>query len=130
MGITVDYEVKFVDEDYVSFVIFQYETRFSAYHYDYYYNIDIESGRILTLRDWLGDDYRQIAAGSIEETIAGWDEEQKALLWEDLSVIDLISENTNFYLNADGDAVVVFDKYEAAVGAAGVLEFPIRQPEE
>ena len=93
------------------------------------YNIDLESGRVITLRDWFGPDYRQIVAERIEAAIAGWSDEQRSLLWEDLSVIDLISEDTDFYLNQDGQTVVVFEKYEAACGAAGNLEFMI-QPAE
>lgn len=93
------------------------------------YNIDLESGRVITLRDWFGPDYRQIVAERIEAAIAGWSEKQRSLLWEDLSVIDLISEDTDFYLNQDGQIVVVFEKYEAACGAAGNLEFMI-QPAE
>ena len=125
LGITVDYEVKHISPQYVSFAVRQYETAFSAYNQYFYYNLDLETGRQLTLRDWLGNDYRQIAAESIEKTIAGWSKEQRSLLWDDLSVIDLISENTDFYLNESGQAVVVIGKYEAARGSAGQLEFVI-----
>lgn len=125
LGITVDYEVKHISAQYVSFIVRQYETAFSAYNHYFYYNLDLETGRQLTLRDWLGNDYRQIAAESMEETIAGWSQEQRSLLWDDLSVIDLISENTDFYLNENGQAVVVIGRYEAACGSAGQLEFVI-----
>lgn len=126
VGITIDYEIKHISPRYASFVISEYETNFSSYASYVYYNIDLESGRILTLKDWYGNDYRQIVADSISETIAGWDDQQKAMLWDDLSVIDLISENTDFYLNESGQVVVVFEKYEAACGSAGALEFVIR----
>ena len=125
VGITIDYETKYISETCVSFVVSQYETRFSAYNCDYYYNIDLDSGRIITLKDWFGPDYRQIVADSIETTIAGWSDEQRSILWEPLSVIDLISENTGFYFNQDGQVVVVIEKYEAAYGAAGNLEFTV-----
>lgn len=125
LGITVDYEVKHISAQYVSFIVRQYETAFSAYNHYFYYNLDLETGRQLTLRDWLGNDYRQIAAESMEETIAGWSQEQRSLLWDNLSVIDLISENTDFYLNENGQAVVVIGRYEAACGSAGQLEFVI-----
>lgn len=126
VGITVDYDIKNICEEYVSFVIYQYETAFNAYNHEIYYNLDLESGKNLTLKDWLGNDYREIAAASIESTIAQWSDEQKAMLWDDLAIIDLISEQTNFYINEDGNAVVVFARYEAAVGAAGALEFTIQ----
>ena len=125
LGISVDYEVKHISPQYVSFVVRQYETAFSAYNQFFYYNLDLETGRQLTLRDWLGNDYRQIAAESMEKTIAGWNKEQRSLLWDDLSIINFISENTDFYLNESGQAVVVIGKYEAACGSAGQLEFVI-----
>ncbi len=126
VGITIDYETKYIGEQCVSFVISQYETRFDAYNCDRYYNIDLESGTIITLKDWFGTGYRQIVADSIEATIADWSEEERSILWEDLSVIDLISEDTDFYFNQDGQVVVVIGKYEAAYGAAGALEFVIQ----
>ncbi len=129
VSIMIDYETRYVSPAYLSFVVTQYESRFSAYSGSLYYNLDLDSGRIITLKDWFGPDYRRIVSESIEATIAGWSEEQRSLLWEDLSVMDLISENTNFYLNQDGQIVVVFEKYEAACGAAGELEFTIQPPE-
>ncbi len=126
VGITIDYETKYISQECVSFVVSQYETRFDAYNCDLYYNIDLDSGRIITLKDWFGPDYRQIVSESMEATIAGWSEEERGILWEDLSIIDLISENTNFYFNQDGQIVVVIEKYAAAYGAAGNLEFTIQ----
>ena len=126
IGITVEYDVKCINDRYASFVISQYETAFNAYNHEIYYNIDLERGRILTLKDWFGNDYRNIVSESIENVINSWSDEQKKILWDDLSVIDLISENTDFYINQDGRIVVVFPKYEAAYGAAGALEFTIQ----
>ena len=54
-----------------------YETKFSAYNTQYFYNIDIETGKIITLKDWFGTQYKQIVANSIEKEIASWDEERK-----------------------------------------------------
>lgn len=125
IGITVDYEIKLLSEHYTSFVISKYETRSSAYYTRLYYNIDIESGRVLTLRDCLGNDYKQIAAQGIRETIAGWTDKERALLWDNLDFEDLITEQTDFYLDTDGFVTVVFHKYEIAAGVAGELEFTI-----
>ena len=130
LGITVSYETKYISQECVSFVVSQHESRFDAYNCDFYYNIDLDSGKNITLRDWFGPQYRQIVAESIESTIEGWSEEQRSILWDDLSIVDLISEDTNFYFNQDGQIVVVIEKYEAAYGAAGNLEFTIVPPSE
>lgn len=61
----------------------------------------------------------------MEEQLEQWDEEQKALLFDNVDLEGLLEEKEDFYLREDGTVVVVFDKYEIAAGAAGVLEFPI-----
>lgn len=124
IGITVDYEVKYLTNQYVSLHIYHYETAFSAYQSDYYYTLDLESEKILTLKDWFGSSYKDLAAESIRRTILTWTPEQQQL-WPDITLEDLITENRSFYLNQDGQAVVVFDKYELACGAAGRLEFVV-----
>ena len=125
LGVTLDYDIKCINPKYVSFIILYYETKFSAYNTQYFYNIDIETGKIITLKDWFGTQYKQIVANSIEQEIALWDEEQKKLLWDNLEFTNLITENTDFYIAEDGNVVVVFPKYEIAAGSAGSLEFKI-----
>ena len=125
IGIAVDYEVKTINQKYASFVIWKCESFVRAYEQWYYYNIDLQSGRILSLKDWFGNDYRQIVAKHVEEDLANWDEDQRWALWADIDVEDLISENTDFYINPEGQEVVVFPRYSLACGAAGRLEFVI-----
>lgn len=125
IGINIDYEVKSISEDVVSFIITKNETFASAYFVEYFYNIDMESGRYLTLKDWLGNDYKEKVVQNIKNTISSWSQEQKDALFEDINIEDLINENTNFYINEENQVVVVFEKYEVAVGAAGRLEFLI-----
>ncbi len=125
LGVTLDYDIKCINQKHVSFIILYYETKFSAYNTQYFYNIDIETGKIITLKDWFGTQYKQIVANSIEKEIASWDEERKKLLWDNLEFTNLITENTDFYIAEDGNVVVVFPKYEIAAGSAGSLEFKI-----
>ncbi|MEF9920480.1 DUF3298 and DUF4163 domain-containing protein [Anaerorhabdus sp.] len=125
VGITVDYDVKYINKSIVSFVVTQQQTAFSAYNHTLYYNIDLETNRYLTLKDLFGSDFVKIISTEIENTINGWNDEKRNLLWSDLNISDLISENTNFYINQDNQVVIVFEKYEAAAGSAGNLEFLI-----
>lgn len=128
IGITVDYEVKYLTSQYVSLHIYHYETAIAAYQTDYYYTLDLDSEKVLTLKDWFGNDYKRIVADSIRNTILTWPPEDQRELWTDINLEDLITEQRSFYLNEDGQAVVVFDKYELACGAAGRPEFVISQP--
>ena len=130
IGINIDYEIKSISEKSVSFVITKYETFASAYFEQYFYNMDLQTGKLFTLKDWFGSDYKDIVASSIEETISHWSDYQKEALFQDVDIDDLITENRNFYLNDQNQIVVVFEKYEVAVGAAGILEFPITTTSE
>ena len=130
VGITVDYKVTCSNQQYVSFIIYQYQTAFQAYNNTFYYNIGLSTGKQFTLKDWFGQNYRQIVANSIQNTINSWPQEQQQALWPDLNIIDLIDENTNFYIDQNGNAVVVFEKYQAAYGAAGALELVIDSPHQ
>ena len=125
IGINIDYEVKSITEKRVSFVITKNETFASAYFVEYFYNIDMETGRCLTLKDLFGNDYKEIVTKNIQSTISSWEQEKQDLIFKDVNIEDLINENTKFYINDKNEIVVVFDKYEIAVGAAGRLEFAI-----
>ena len=123
--IKVDYQVKSVTDQWASFVVTKTESLASAYFRQYFYNLDLETGQSLTLRDVLGPNWAAQGAAAVEEQLEQWDEEQKALLFDNVDLEALLEEKEDFYLQEDGTVVVVFDKYEIAAGAAGVLEFPI-----
>ena len=59
--IDVDYEIKCQNGHYLSFILTKTETLANAYTEYYAYNIDLETGRELTLRDLLGPDWKRIA---------------------------------------------------------------------
>ena len=64
--IDVDYEVKCQNDQYLSFVINKTETRASAYTEFYTYNIDLETGKELTLRDLLGPNWMETVNTQVE----------------------------------------------------------------
>mgnify|MGYP003188403762 CR=1 FL=1 len=123
--IQVDYQVKSVTDQWASFVITKTESLASAYFQQYFYNIDLETGQKLTLRDLLGPDWANQVQTAVEEQLEQWDSERQALLFDNVDWEELLKEKGDFYLQTDGTVVVVFAKYELAAGAAGVLEFPV-----
>lgn len=70
VGINIDYEIKCISNDIVSFIITKSETFSSAYYDEFYYNIDLETEKYFTLRDLLGNDYKKIVSKSIKNTIS------------------------------------------------------------
>ncbi|MEG1845868.1 MAG: RsiV family protein [Oscillospiraceae bacterium] len=127
LEIVIDYEIKYMSEKDVSFKIYKYETLASGYATSHFFNIDIESGKLLTLRSLIGSDYQKKVADEIKKQISEMDYDSKrSLYFDDIDIENIISENTKFYIGEDGKSiVVVFDKYEIAAGAAGQPEFVI-----
>lgn len=125
--IDVDYDVKYQDEDLLSFVLTGTESWVSAYNMKEYYNISLEENKELTLKDMLGEDYIQISNNSIREEMALRMEADKNVMYFDESQggFSTVDETTKFYLNDEGNVVIVFDKYEIAPGAMGSQEFII-----
>ena len=59
--ITVDYEIKQQNDDYLSFVVRGTENWTNAYSESKYYNLDLNTGKTVTLKDMLGSDYVELA---------------------------------------------------------------------
>ena len=125
--IDVDYEVKCQNEQYLSFVINKTETRASAYTEFYTYNIDLETGKELSLRDLLGPNWMETVNPQVEAEIARRAQDPDNIYWtEEQGGFQGIEEDQPFYLNEDGLPVVVFEKYELGPGSMGSQEFVIR----
>lgn len=129
MDIEITYEIKSQDEEYASFVIYQWETRASAYIENHFYNFDLKDGKQLSLRDLLGSNYQQIIVEEVQKQVSKWDEEQKMYLFTDVDLYSLVNDDLGFYINDQHEVVVVFQKYEIGVGALGQPEFVIPQSE-
>ena len=137
MDIDVDYEVKYQEGSVLSLELSTFEGWVAAQELRYYYNIDVAQNRELTLKDLLGGDYVNIANESIRQQMkerAAADE--NLVYWgvtETESGIDgfvSVDEDTDFYINADGNPVVCFGEYEIAPGFMGIQEFEIERPDE
>lgn len=131
IDITVTYDVKYQYGPYLSLVLYNSESWAAYSEEQVYYNLDLKNNRSLTLRDILGDDYVQIANTAINKQIEERIEKDEYVYWgrndgdsftEGFTTVD---ETTKFYVNAAGNAVIVFPKYEIGPGYIGVQEFEI-----
>lgn len=127
MDVTVDYEVKSQTDTTVSFVVNLFQGSFNAYNERYYYNLDLENDRDITLRDLLGEDWVDVCNRSIREQIdASVDEEGFTYFFKpEEGGFTTVDETTSFYVREDGAVVVAFPEYTIAAGAAGSPEFVI-----
>ena len=137
MDVNVSYEVKYQEGAWLSLVLHVDECWVYAYQENYYYNLDLQNQRDLTLEDVLGADYVNICNSSIiaqiEEQISA--DENKAYFgygphadeFEEEMKFTTVTPETHFYINENGNVVICFAEYEIAPGYMGVCEFEITQ---
>ena len=119
--IRVWYEVKSQTDEYLSLAIMGTENWNSANNQTRYYNFDLKTGKLVSLEDLLGAGYRETADRQIRSQM----EERKAQGAVYFDEFEGVGENTEFYLNEDGNPVIVFETYEIAPGSEGRQEFEI-----
>ena len=127
INIQIDYKVGYSSSEIVSFVILKSETLASAYTEMYFYNVDIETGKDLNLRDVLGDNYKEIVDETIYKEIEERSKNPDNMYFTkgEGGFEGIENEYQNFYINEDGKVVIVFEKYEIAPGYMGIQEFEI-----
>ena len=126
--ISVDYEIKCQNERCLSFILTKTETIASAYTEIYCYNIDLETGKELTLQDVLGPGYREIANAAVRTEIDRQIREEGAGYFDGTDGVEgfqSVTDGQLFYINEGGNPVVLFEKYEIAPGYMGTQEFEI-----
>ena len=127
INIQIDYKVGYSSSEIVSFVILKSETLASAYTEMYFYNVDIETGKDLNLRDVLGDNYKEIVDETIYKEIEERSKNPDNMYFTkgEGGFEGIENEYQNFYINENGKVVIVFEKYEIAPGYMGIQEFEI-----
>lgn len=139
MDITVDYTVKYQKDNLLSLELVTAKGWVAASQERHYYNLDLDREQALTLEDILGEDYVRICNESIDAQIReqvrtdemksyfgyGPDGEQDDEMG--IEGFTTVSKDTKFYLNEEGNPVIVFDEYEIAPGYMGMPEFEIER---
>ena len=91
-----------------------------------YYNVDMETGKDITLEQLFGPNYKELLNQEIKEQIVYRTEHNENEIFFDGDLaFQTIADDQNFYLKDDHTAVIVFDKYEIAPGYMGFVEFEV-----
>ena len=130
MDFSIDYRINCQNDKYVSFTVSKAETQASYYEECDYYNIDMDTGSDLTLRDMLGENYIELCNEAVREGIAANERENPDdLYFHDEMGFQSIEPDQDFYINEAGHVVVVFPKYALAPGYMGTQEFEVLPPQ-
>ena len=132
MDIIVDYDVKYQKSPVLSLELTTAKGWVAASEERHYYNLNVLEGKELKLADLLGEDYINICNTEIDrqikEQIAN-DDSLSYFGYGDNELTDAgfktIDENTDFYINGNGQVVIVFPKYSIAPGYMGFREFTV-----
>lgn len=121
---TIDYQILSQNEQYLSFVVTSMDNWMASSAEYHYYNLDLQTNKLLSLQDLLGDDYITIASQSIQQQMQQRMAEDENIIFDEFTTI---RPDVNFYINESGNPVIVFEKYEVAPGAMGQPEFEIEK---
>ena len=128
MIIDIIYEITYQDDNLISFIITKSENMASAYTEQYFYNVDIQNGKELNLKDVLGENYKEIVDKEVSKQI---EERKKAdennLYFEkdEGGFSEIENEYQDFYIDENKKVTIVFQKYEIAPGYMGIQSFEI-----
>lgn len=131
--ILVNSEVIRSGDSYFTLKMICYQGAGSGVQWNYFYTIDLESGKRVALKDLFteGADYITPISDNIkkqmrqqmeeDENITYWLDDEEMSEWN----FEQITEETSFYVNADNDIVIAFNEGDVAPMYMGCVEFVI-----
>lgn len=131
-GLDITYEVVADTDGWFTLCVTATETKASGAETRHYYNLDKTTGQYVQLSDlFLEDaDYIGVISDAIKMQMQQrMTEDGDTVYYVDESIAEnnfqQIAPEQNYYINADGCLVIVFDEYTVAPGSMGCTEFVI-----
>ena len=129
----VNYEILHTTDEYFTLKLITFQGAGSGYEQDYYYTIDMDTGRELKLSDLFedGSDYITPISENIKEQMQQqMAEDDGKMYWVDNAEVpewnfDKITDETSFYLDSDGHLVICFNEGDVAPMYMGCVQFVI-----
>ena len=133
LDMMVDSEIVSSTEDYFSLKLICYQAVGSGAEWAYFYTVDLNTGKRLSLSDLFAADADFITpvSNNIKEQMrAQMAEDSSKMYWVDSTDMpewnfEAITEETSFYLNGDGELVICFNEGDVAPMYMGYVEFVI-----
>ena len=134
LELIVNSEVIATTPEYFTLKLACYEAQASGYEWNYFYTIDLKTGKQIYLRDLFHENADYITA--ITENIIlqmreQMEKDENVIYWLDQEFDDwnfkTITDDTSFYLNENGVLVISFNEAEVGPACMGVVEFEIEK---
>lgn len=130
--ILVKSEILTATADYFTLKLLCYQGAGSGYQWNYYYTIDLNTGKRLQLKDVFaeGADYITPISEAIKEQMqALMDADENVYYWLDDEIEEWnfksVTDETSFYINENGNVVIGFNEGDVAPMYMGAVEFEI-----
>lgn len=130
--ILVKSEILTATADYFTLKLLCYQGAGSGYQWNYYYTIDLNTGKRLPLKDVFaeGADYITPISEAIKEQMqAQMDADENVYYWLDDEIEEWnfksVTDETSFYINENGNVVIGFNEGDVAPMYMGAVEFEI-----
>ena len=131
----IKYEILKSTEDYFTLKLITYWGGGSGFEKDYFYTVDLHTGKRLSLSDlfYQGADYKGIISENIRQQMRSQMETEDVVYWIDQDSSDEVSawnfegikEDQSFYIDEKGQIAITFSEGEVAPMAYGCVEFVI-----
>lgn len=131
--IKIDYEVIATTEDYFTLKLICFKAAGDGYEENHFYTIDLKTGNKVELADLFKKDcdYKKIISENIKEQMKEQMEADEGVIyWVDNEEypewnFKEITDDTSFYINANGEIVICFNEGDVAPAYMGTVEFTI-----
>lgn len=134
-GLEIHHETVINNEKYFTLKLSIFQSAGSGSESYKFYTIDKQSGRQIQIGDLFRENsgYAEVISENIKGQMrAAMAEDETKVYWVDSTETPYwnwegIKEDQNFYLDGNGNLVVVFDEYEIAPGYMGAQEFTVER---
>lgn len=133
-NVVIDHETLATTDDYFALKLICYQGSGSGAEWDYYYTIDLNTGKRISLKDLFTQDadyITPISENIKEQMKQQMKEDENIFYWVDSEDtpewnFEKITDETSFYLNKDGNIVICFNEGDVAPMYMGCVEFTIQ----
>lgn len=123
--VDINYQTYYADCNFISFSINSTQINASSYLQKTFLNIDLKTGKLLTVEDFIGKDYQKIIKDEVQRQAKDDEKNQQFIYFNDAIENLEITKQQPFYINKDKQVVVVFNEFDIAPGYMGMPEFII-----